>query len=611
MASAALLAGRARAGSTSVTLKHDYSPGSDTLTTEKVWKLDPDEPNPHRRRWVLERRLELKGLVIEKRKNGEYGASAQGVESEAHSYLRAEGPWFRAMSEFPCTQEPEEWFATREGARAAADAAAESWGEVLERERPKLALQLDRVLAESRAAATASADQVWREWVRSTTAAWRVHGESRARMAEWREYLKEAEELGVCGKGKAASRERTPAPVRWEAMMEPPPPYDPARFMKVLARAPARRWNGLFSVRTDIGVGKGSLDGKFLVDTGAGMTMLSPEFLDAQGVPAAWLELPRAPLTHVAWTGLRETGGGLARRAEIERASVSGLPLPLRDVLIFDTSFFGEPENLASCCDGILGTDMLRRFVVYFSPGPPAEIRFLGREGFSPPDKFTWLETSLQPGGDVVSDCLAQPEEPEHSDFAELRGVRWDTGSEESFDIHVPHQAAAKKDRGTWTIGCGPLTVARDLRPTYPQAPHEGSRDSGPLDAGYPAANVGVPLLARGPFIFDLPHGRLWLDRASLDETVPRNLSGLTVDYVMKKRGRVLEVAGIRKGSRAAALLKQGLRPGTVISEVDSRAAEELDLWEVERRLAGVYGDTVTLEWASKSGRKIAPLKVR
>ena len=39
-----------------------YQASSEPLTTEKVWGLDPLENNPHRQRWLLDRKVDLVGL---------------------------------------------------------------------------------------------------------------------------------------------------------------------------------------------------------------------------------------------------------------------------------------------------------------------------------------------------------------------------------------------------------------------------------------------------------------------------------------------------------------------------------------------------------------------
>jgi hypothetical protein len=48
----------------------------------------------------------------------------------------------------------------------------------------------------------------------------------------------------------------------------------------------------------------------------------------------------------------------------------------------------------------------------------------------------------------------------------------------------------------------------------------------------------------------------------------------------------------------------------TILS-LDSKSVDEMDNWEVEQRLSGVYGGTVAVEWKTgKKTSKIAPLKL-
>jgi C-terminal processing protease CtpA/Prc len=49
-------------------------------------------------------------------------------------------------------------------------------------------------------------------------------------------------------------------------------------------------------------------------------------------------------------------------------------------------------------------------------------------------------------------------------------------------------------------------------------------------------------------------------------------------------------------------LAAEGLKAGMNILEVDGKPVEELDEWEVDRRLTGVHGDKVILKW--KTGPK-------
>ncbi len=61
-------------------------------------------------------------------------------------------------------------------------------------------------------------------------------------------------------------------------------------------------------------------------------------------------------------------------------------------------------------------------------------------------------------------------------------------------------------------------------------------------------------------------------------------------------------------GTPAATLGKAGLKRGEVITRIDAIPADELDQWDVERRLSGEFGKQVTIEWEAGSSLKLAPL---
>ncbi|MCM2323450.1 MAG: hypothetical protein NDJ90_09335, partial [Oligoflexia bacterium] len=247
--------------------------------------------------------------------------------------------------------------------------------------------------------------------------------------------------------------------------------------------------------------------------------------------------------------------------------------------------------------------DFLQRYVVEVRPGPPAELLLWPREGFTPPNGIAppgkttngmsealWIEAALGADG-PVSACEVD---------SRRWKVRWDTGAEAALIVRSPEALGRAKKTGDWTLRCAGHTIATQLEPLSPDSEAPGTD-----------LIVGMPLLSRGPVFFDLPHGRVWFRKQGLLAELPENRSGLELRYVDKRGERQLVVAAIRKGSPAEALRKAGLKPGDVIEELDSRPATELDLWEVERRLGGVYGDTVTLLWGSEKSVKVVPLKVR
>ncbi|MGZ3689367.1 MAG: hypothetical protein ACXVBW_13785, partial [Bdellovibrionota bacterium] len=603
---AAASAQATRLASPEVPMRTIYQQAMEPLTTDLVAKLSPDEVNPHRARWVLSREVRMGDLQAVPRPDGKWGITIAGIESAARSFVRGPGPWYRPLEEFPCGEGPLSAFATLDGTRIAADVGARLWDQVLSSEKMKLGVLLGHIGADNRALALEQARAAFELWSKAVSARWRDEVRREGRKEEWKNYELSAAQAGVCAHGKAVYATSLPS---WEKMLEPVP-SDPAD-KKLLARAPAKQWNGLFSVRLNITIGDLRLNGQFLIDSDAATSVISPTFLSNQGVIPAWLEVPGRQLERVTWSGLWQSEGGLARRVSVDRVELSGFALPLKEFLLYETELFGPPESLATCCDGILGNDFLRSFPIEFVPGVPAEIHVWKSEGYHENSDTPWVEAALSQSGEVVSACtLASETSPK----AELHGSHWDTGNEIAVDVHLPWQPVAKKHKGYWELSCDGRELSREVVPSLPLPPRAG--DTGALAARVPAFDVGMQFLGRGPFVFDLPHGRLWFSKKLLSSPLPENRSGLEIEYVYRGDDRALKVVGIRKGTRAAALLKEGLKPGMYITQIGIRPAEDMDLWEVESLLAGATKeDTVILQWETHAGPKaqykIAPLRVR
>jgi S1-C subfamily serine protease len=125
--------------------------------------------------------------------------------------------------------------------------------------------------------------------------------------------------------------------------------------------------------------------------------------------------------------------------------------------------------------------------------------------------------------------------------------------------------------------------------------------------------DIGMPLLQLSRSVtFDLPHGRLWFSKdLPIRDGFKSNHSGLKLTYGLNLGDRVLKVSKVDQKSPSQFLWLAGVRVGTVITQIDSIPAEDLDQWEVDLRLSGYFGETVTLEWSTKTGLKVAPIKVR
>jgi hypothetical protein len=569
----------------------NYQLTRDVLTTDKISDLDPNEVNPHRQRWILERNVKLRGLKADLRPDGLYSVHAEAVEANTRGWIRPAGPWFRPLADFPCTSEPDPAFATAEGAEHAAQAGAEAWVSVLSAARDQLRIKLSRVQAPGAALALADAKQVLSDWVNEADRDWRERGRKLAREQEWQVYGEQAGAKGLC---KGAQKPK-PAPFAWRDQMEAVPLGPP--MFKVLARAPARRWNGMYSIRLTAHVGATrALSGQFLIDTGAPKTIFSPEWLKGQGVLGAWIEIPRAAPERAVFSA----GRGVARRASIDSIEFGGLKIGLGEVLLYETELFTPPENLASCCDGVIGMDVLRRYVLELRPGPPAEVVLWPREGFRAPyaDKSVWLESGLTPDLAPVSEaCTSSPigAREEHS----IGGLSWDTGNEGDLDVHLPWASKVKGRNEAWSVHCGD-GVELTAR-VYPDVPKEGEARAANemLLSRSPGATAGMALLGRGSVTFDFPHGRIWFPQPALELPVRENHTGLTLVFDYAEGERVLKVASVRPNALIKPLLQAGLQPGDQVLEVDKRPADEADLWEIDQRLGGAYGSSVELKWKS------------
>ncbi|MEO5971624.1 MAG: hypothetical protein ABIQ95_16995, partial [Bdellovibrionia bacterium] len=261
-----------------LTVQSEYRLMSEQFTTEKVSRLDPNQTYPHRQRWLLSRHVEITGLKAFPKPNGKFGVKAEGIVSVAQGYIRGPGPWYQSLKDFNCEKKPNSIIETPEGAQRSATAAGNFWSEILEQEKFKLSFLLQGVSAKSEASALDQGDQVFRKWLRGLYPLWRAEVEQKGRQEVWSSYLTEASAENICPRKTAAA----PINLEWRSMMEPPA-ASPPPITKLLARAPVRLWDGLFSVRLSIGAAGKTLNGRFLIDPGAKESVISPSWLESQG----------------------------------------------------------------------------------------------------------------------------------------------------------------------------------------------------------------------------------------------------------------------------------------------------------------------------------------
>lgn len=580
------------------------------LTTDKVWSVDPGERNPARAVFAIRRDVKLEGFQVIKKQAGQrYGVTADAIQSVVTPFLRAPGSRaYGSNAEFPCSAtEAPEGFVTHAGAEHGAAAAAAAWDAEVQSEGVKLGTLLRRLDATSEEQARQDAQLLLDAWLKDTTSLWRPKAARAARTASFEAEIEEALDAGICTKSEDGSLHPTPAAKpraswAWQDLMEPVPPAPAKPYPLPIARAPARRWDGAFSVRALVdAAGVKKLDGQFLLDSATPVTILSPDWLRSQGVLPPLIEVTGAALERALFTGGEALSSSeLSRQGRVTSLSLGGLELPIRNVLLHDTELYAPPENIASCCSGILGLDFLQQYVIQFRPGTPHEVVVWPRENFHPVwtdlENPVWIAASVTDLGSIVSSCEVRSSSSSLGGRGKsLEGVLWDTAASVALEAHAPWQSAGGRP---WDIICDQESVAAAVVAETHSESSPFSREK------VPAVTVGIPLLARGSFILDLPHGRIWFSKEALATSIRRNQTGLTiaVDYQGEDRVLIAKSLSTRRGSPSAALATAGMKPGSIITEVDGQSSDELDLWEVEQKLAGARGPEVKLTWVSPRG---------
>lgn len=577
-----------------LTLQATYQLKGMELTTEKIWTIDPSLKNPHLQLWALDRRAEVIGLKVDKKAEKVYGVTGDEVKSSASGYIRPDGPWYRKLSEFDCQGQPNSWFADQQGTIKAAAQAGEQWSQLLRENLPQLETLLSHVKADSESKALDQGEGVFRTWLAKVGESWLLKVDREVRRDEWQFYLNEARSNGLCQSrdGNAVSK-----PPSASSRMEPLSGENVPSVPSMLARAPVRLWNGLFSIRLNVSFAGRTLNGRFLIDSSAPVSQVSPEWLDSQGIYPAWIYVPGGSVEPVQrsrfWGGQRS----LARRVRADRVEVSGLSVPLKEFLLTETDFFSPPETMGSCCDGVLGLDFLRLYPMEFKASIPPEVRIWPREGFRAGNDAKWIEVSELQIGQLVSECdLSSEKLPSKK----ISGVSWDFANRHPLEIHTPWRDLVSASSRP-SLYCGDQKVAQQLIP-----------QSSLITEKNPGMTIGMPLLSQSDFTLDLPHGRLWFPSKTLPwQPEKKNKSGLSLKYEMKGNERVLRVVELRPHAPSSALARAGLKAGMFVTQVDSKLIEEMDQWEVDRRLAGAYGPQVTLQWRVKKGFKVVPMQLQ
>ncbi|MEK6579897.1 MAG: hypothetical protein AABZ55_11775, partial [Bdellovibrionota bacterium] len=439
--------------SAELSLRYLYEDAPDRLTTEKIWVLDPAELNPHRQNWVLERQLELSGLRAIETQARRYTVQTTGIQSRNKGYYRGPGPWYQTPDKFGCEKIPVSWFTTEAGAQRALKTAKNIWETILKDHRVKLELALGSISESTPLAAQYQAWGAFEKWKAELDYEWRNTGKAQVRRDEWDSYWIEARVAQIC---KDGLEKDSPQPA-WESLMELPPLSTAVQLPQVVARAPARRWEGLFSIRAMVHVGGRKLSGQFLLDSTLRTSVISPSFLKSQGVEVATLVEPRSRPVRVNWSN----GGGVGVPIQIDHLDISGLNPRLRRFFAVETELFSPPDSVSTCCDGILGADFFRNHVLEFRQEPLPVVLVWSRSGFW--FDGPWVEVSWSPEGYPVSGCQVTRQDDKSGPVISLDSVRWDTASDSTVELNPELRKIPKDLNIRWKLQCPNLVIAADI----------------------------------------------------------------------------------------------------------------------------------------------------
>jgi hypothetical protein len=325
-----------------IAIQQNFKYSQEPLTTEKILVLDPAEENPNRMLWVLEKKVKI-DRIQHREIDALFGFTASGVLLDTQFYIRSIEKDLQAQKGCPSPEE----------ARRAGKQEATKWENLLKKNRLKLAYRLERVRAISKEQALLKGMEVFSNWIEDFDRIWHFNFKKN--------------QSGRCGKEKKVFE--TPAILSSRVL---------------LTRAPARLWNGFYTVRLSFLIASKALNGKllngqFLIEPSTPQSIVSPFWLESQGISPEQIEKKDFLPQKVIWSGPT----GLANTARVEKVYMSGVTIPIYDFLIFDTERFFPPTSLKSCCDGVLGDDFLRLFAVEFSPEAPTEVKLFERKGFS------------------------------------------------------------------------------------------------------------------------------------------------------------------------------------------------------------------------------------
>ncbi|MCM0605545.1 MAG: hypothetical protein KA715_05595 [Xanthomonadaceae bacterium] len=370
------------------------------LLTDRVLDFDQDILNPHRTRVAFKRYIQVNGLAAIPYPTGSgFSVSVVGIDSHVLIGARApSSPLFSPIEEFPCSLQPDERFAMYEPTIARSQKKADRWHAMVKQSLPKIEFALQSIREPVEKMAIARAEIIVNSWTKRLQTEWTEWNNNDSRADEWKHYQLAAAKLAEpCKYKKRGFRP-------WAEIMDPVP--ESPKVTEPLARSPARRvGQGEWTLRVNAQALYTKINGQFLLDPSSSMSVISPDWLEAQGVEHYLLEDPGKRTVHVQ----RRNRENLTKILLLSHFESSGQQLGLDEFALLNVDEFKTPEDFDICCDGVLGLDFLRKNVIQLdSSAPLGGVLIWPRSNYRAPTGFRWNELGIEPDGSLPKKITAE-----------------------------------------------------------------------------------------------------------------------------------------------------------------------------------------------------------
>lgn len=302
----------------SLVSRFQFSP--DPLTTEMIWKLDPDWVNAHRQFWLVTREVQWVHLKAEAQgtqgEKKQYRVTAHGLSAFTQAYLRHG------------LVHKEKWMNR-------ASLAAQLWEETLKQEKIKLEMRVSKITAETQEVVLFQAGQLLEEWLKGAETQWKQ----------------------VCHQKIDSSLPE-----------ESPPKENNLKSHHLLMNIPLKILKDSFFLPLKLNFMGKTLTGHFLIDFSSKKSSLFFDYLKNQGFFLDW-----------KWEAVN---GTFKRKVQVSQVAFKELSFNLSQFEIISSWVGPGCESDCPGVLGALGLDFLKLYPTEFviSQNEP-QLRFWSREG--------------------------------------------------------------------------------------------------------------------------------------------------------------------------------------------------------------------------------------